>query len=473
MKRDSERVSETRGLPSVVMVVANSVTVDPRVQKSAEALVRAGWQVTVLGLAKAGLPESEHRPGGPLVRRLVVNVVLSARDEPASPKQRIAMHRAARKLSRLRRAAGDEDRAITSHSSRNRARTDGVAERAALVEADMELSFGPAIEALRPEVVHVHDIHLLGVAARAVARLRHRGLNTHLVYDAHEYVAGLPTHDEEMLEHYVGLEAASIRAADLVITVSPLLADRLRSRYALEQCPTVVMNVPAYARSGDEPVPPIREAVGLPDDVPLLVYSGGLHPTRGIEGMIDALPLVPGAHLVLIASERNRQSGYARQLEERATRLDCRERFHLAPYVAPEAVPRYLTGATIGLNPLLHHGNYEVALPNKLFDYVKAGLPVVNSDVEASAQFVRSLGVGAVYPAGDVEQLGRAINDVLSRLDEFRRRLLQPGLLDTYSWSRQESALIAAYDGLGDADSLGSGRQTGRLTAGCRRSKPS
>ena len=57
---------------------------------------------------------------------------------------------------------------------------------------DIEIAFGDLIDRLEPDVVHAHDMHVIGVAARAAGRAKLRGKHLKVVYDAHEYVPACP-----------------------------------------------------------------------------------------------------------------------------------------------------------------------------------------------------------------------------------------------------------------------------------------
>lgn len=322
--------------------------------------------------------------------------------------------------------------------------------RRALPEIDdYELAFGPVIDELQPDVIHAHDVHLIGVAERAAARAHAARRHVQWVYDAHELVPGLPRYSPRVLAAYVALEQEYIRAADRVITVSEPIADLLQQSFALPRRPAVVMNIPIVSpvRQGDGP--DVRTAAGLGPDATLLVYSGGLNQARGVETLIDALPLLEEAHLAIVCKGTSR---YLRTLEQRAVELGCRHRLHLVPFVAPHEVPTYLSTATVGLITFLHAGNHEVAMPNKYFEYLYAGLPIVVSDVRAMADLTRDLRIGEVFAAGDAASLAAAVRCVLADRDRYAAPLRdRPEIFERFSWERQEETLRALY-----ADLLGS-----------------
>jgi len=497
------------------MLVGNDVTVDTRVKKMAVSLAAEGLRVTVLGISTTGRRVESDLHGARVVRLPVVDALRRQRRVlPAAPalgyrskrelivakrRQKIAERevtaaagraraqaerlqeraglpgraasralrwsiRARRTLLRSRRAAVSVREALYRRRlERDTGRPDPLAVAAGRVRTrlrlggwrrvlpelhDYELAFGSELDALEPDVIHAHDVHMIGIAERAAARARNRGRTVRWVYDAHEYVPGLPRYGPRELNAYIELEREYVRRADRVITVSDPIADVMTRSFGLPRRPTVVMNIPVAPEIPPEHAPSVRRAAGLHDDVPLLVYSGGINRARGVETLIDALPLLPGVHVALVS-----RSGGASTLERRATELGCRHRLHVVPFVAGNEVPAYLSSATAGVSALLHCGNHEVALPNKLFEYLHAGLPLLVSDVLAMAEFTRRHGVGEVFAAGDPGALATAARKVLADRDAYTRALREPpGLASQYTWAGEAAKLTDLYrDLLGPA----------------------
>jgi glycosyltransferase involved in cell wall biosynthesis len=102
----------------------------------------------------------------------------------------------------------------------------------------------------------------------------------------------------------------------------------------------------------------------------------------------------------------NRQSWYLDHLNDCAEKIGARERLHFIPYVEPEEVVSYLSAATIGISPLpADVVNYDLALPNKLFDYMQAKLPIVVSNCVVAEQVVTELGIGEVFEWSSAQSL--------------------------------------------------------------------
>jgi glycosyltransferase involved in cell wall biosynthesis len=309
---------------------------------------------------------------------------------------------------------------------------------------DLELTIGPLLDELAPDVIHVHDMYMLGVGARAAQRAALSGRIVKLVYDAHEYVPGTPAVAARRVAAYADLENEFIGDADRVVTVSEPLADLLRRDHRLARTPDVVLNAPIDPPAGAD-VTGVRQVAGVPDDVPLLVYGGGVNRARGIDTVIDALPRLPDVHVVIVTLGNS----VVVDLLKRADRLGVAERVHTAPYVSPDLVPLYFASATIGVTSLLRAPNHDVAVTNKFCEYIAAGLPIVTSDTPAQADLVRRLELGAVYTAGDPASLAEAVQDVLQRRQDLTARIAgDPDLRNRFSWRAQAETVRKIYDEL-------------------------
>ncbi len=479
--------------PRVVMLVANDVSVDTRVKKTALTLAAAGLDVVVIGLVRSG-GRSESQLGQVRLIRLPVpppprKPVKVRRRSPltaAATKQRLVATINARRLRQreleaaMGRVAGGRgpgarirrlwlrwfNRAVgtTYHliEDLHRRRLDALRSgttprsfgislprrrrrswRTVLPEVTgYELAMGAEIDAAKPDVIHAHDVHVIGIAERAAARARHRGRDVRWVYDAHEYVPGLARYDDRVRAAWVDLESEYIDGADRVVTVSPVLADRLQAEHGLPRRPDVVLNVPIVA-SHHRMTESVRTACRLPEDVPLVVYSGGFDRTRGVHTLVDAIGRLPDVVLALVAKAT---SNYLVELLEAARRGGFDDRIHLVPFVAPDQVVSYVAGATLGVHPLVAGPeNHEVALPNKLFEYLHAGLPVVVSDCRAMAELVTELGVGEVFASQDPADLAAAIQRVLDDPGRYRRAIAEKRVAATFSWSAQGRVLRQVY----------------------------
>jgi glycosyltransferase involved in cell wall biosynthesis len=311
---------------------------------------------------------------------------------------------------------------------------------------DYEHALGPVLDELRPDVIHAHDMQVVGIAAKASARARHAGRQVPWIYDAHEYVPGLSQYGgrtPRVIAAWANLEREYIGSASHVITVSPAIADALREKYGLAKRPAVVLNTPISDPPGAGR-PSVRVAVGLPDEIPLVVYSGVVQHARGVHTAVEAMTILPEAHLVVVCVPHN-DTWAVRQIRPLPEKLGVSDRVHFINPVPPGEVIEFLRSADVGLLPILHFPSHEMALANKLFEYLNAGIPVVVSDCRTQAEFVQEHGVGEVFPAEDVKAMVAAIRRVLDDYPRYANNVADPALLDRYSWARQEEVLRGVY----------------------------
>ncbi|MFI7338551.1 glycosyltransferase family 4 protein [Streptomyces sp. NPDC050085] len=316
---------------------------------------------------------------------------------------------------------------------------------------DFELGYGKVVDRLRPDLIHANDFRVLGVGARATLRARSQGRPAKLVWDAHEFLPGIKPWalDARWKPAHIDHEREYAPYADAVVTVSGTLADLLRDTHRLPRTPAVVLNAPeaapAPAQEGD-PVPCIRETCGVRPDVPLLVYSGGAVPQRGLVTMVEGMPQLPDAHVALVVHDT--KLAYVRELRARAAELGASERLHVLPYVPYWQVSRFLASADVGVIPIHHYPNHELALITKFFEYSHARLPIVVSDVRTMARTVRETGQGEVFTAEDVTAYVDAVRKVLAAPARYRAAYDAPGLLESWTWEAQAGVLDEVYSEL-------------------------
>ncbi|MEU4675466.1 glycosyltransferase family 4 protein [Micromonospora sp. NPDC023737] len=316
---------------------------------------------------------------------------------------------------------------------------------------DYELAYGPVVDELAPDLIHANDFRMIGVGARAKIRAAAKGRRIALVWDAHEYLPGVqPWRDNaRWLPGNVGHEREYVPYADAAMTVSGGLADLLQHEHGLAERPAVVLNAPALEPApvdSAEPVPDIRALCGIGPGTPLLVYSGVAAAKRGLGVMVEALPRLPEAHVAFVINKP--QSAYVKGLVRRAEELGVAERVHLLPYVPHHQVVPFLSGAQVGVIPIQHWPNHEIALITKFFEYSHARLPLVVSDVRTMAETVRETGQGEVFMAEDVADFVRAVSAVLADPSRYRAAYDRPGLLAGWTWEAQAEVLDAVYSRL-------------------------
>jgi glycosyltransferase involved in cell wall biosynthesis len=293
--------------------------------------------------------------------------------------------------------------------------------------------------AVRPDVIQANDLDTL-LPGWVASRLLRAGL----VYDSHElyleteHLLGRPRE----LAIWGAIERRIAPKADAVITVAPTIARELEARYGIARV-HLVRNLPRY--DGGTDVRPL-----LPDrspERPVLLHQGYLQKGRGLGPMVEALRFLPEARLVFLGEGSEEAA-----TREAARRAGVAERVIFRAPVALGELLAHTRSADIGL--VLYEGrglNYRYALPNKLFEYIMAGVPVLASDLPEMRAIVAPRGVGRLIDDTTPEGIARAAREMLAdraalaamsaRCREAARELC---------WESQEKTLVEIYGALAE-----------------------
>ena len=485
--------------PAVVMFVMNDLLNDPRVQREARAAVQAGFRVTVVARqSERCRTERETVDGYEIVRvrapqfrvtlplftllcrllsfRWVVakaGVVLQegvklALGLPPGPE---APQRAAGHVSRLRRFKWGLMRGIgillfpvrvfrpvlRRHTPQPHADTPSKRSwsgfwgkvRRGVYEADfvedMFWTTYAMLRSVRPEradVFHGNDLPTLPLTSWAARRV-----NGKAVYDSHELWAEQGT---DMTPFLVAIsrrvEARYIRRMDAVVTVNDFLAEALRKQYRVPP-PTVIMNCPEL--STPRPVPlgsSIRAALGLSPRTPLILYQGRYGRGRGLEALIESGRYLTQGVIVLRGYGDNEAD-----LRRRAADPDVSGRVFMVDPVPMADLVAAAAEADVGVVPYTACARgYYYASPNKLFEYMMAGLAIAVSALPFLEKIVRDDDLGVVFDPSDPRHIAEQLNVLTgnaARLRSCRANALRAAR-ERYHWGYEGRKLVMLYQNL-------------------------
>ncbi len=434
----------------LVIVVPTTGEFDSRTWRIATTCAKRGHTVTVIARAAPNLPAEETHPGGYRILRVDSDPwsavategflrrwtrrVQAPSVDPTTPSREAMPARAATMPARL--------------GLRRRARA-GI--RGAVRLAAIWLTIRAQTRAARtvdPAADLYHGMAYMGIPVAADLARRH---GAPVIYDARDiYIdAGNLARLPRPIRRFVGWqERGRARAASRVVTVNRPYAEVMAARWAVE-LPLIVLNCsPSYtpARPQDRR---FHHLLGLPGEMTVVLYQGGLSPDRGIEQLIAAIVNVPDAVLVLMGYGSLRD-----QLERAAGTPGLAGRVRLIPPVPPHDLLDWIAAADIVAMPIQPTTlNHRLTTPNKLFEAMAAGVPVVASDLPGMAPIVREADIGLLVDPTDPNAIAAAIRRLVA--DPSQRvamgdRALQAAH-DRYNWERQAEILMAEY-----------GRLTGR-----------
>lgn len=292
------------------------------------------------------------------------------------------------------------------------------------------------------DIYHAHDDNAL-FASNVAARLRRKLL----VFDAHE----LPLVDPNVMRWRKltriarGVLRGLTKRAQATIVVSPPIGPRLRELYGGP--PTVtVRNLPPFRTV--ERTNRLREYFNLPDTTRIALYQGHLAPDRGLDKLVYAAHSLPNNVVIVLMGAGRSQQPLTRLIESE----QLQSRVMLAPFVPYQELFSWTASADVGL--ILYNPDYSenvrMCLPNKLFEYVMAGLPILASPLIAVSEIVEQYQIGRVAwrldPASFGEEIGAMANDT-EALAEMRRNALAAAR-GPLNWESERWELVALYDRL-------------------------
>ena len=292
------------------------------------------------------------------------------------------------------------------------------------------------VRASPPDALHAHDLNTLPVAALLAVRLR-----IPLTYDAHELYPEISTLSRKEATVWRQLERRLAPRADTIVTVCESIAVEIERRYEVKR-PQVLLNCPTAYAVGPGAPGRLAEQLGLADEEPIFLYQGGFAPNRGLQTVIRAAKLLERGTVVL--------TGWGQiedELRELVRREGLDERVAIVEPVPTDQVVAYAVGATVGLIPYEPVGlNNTLTTPNKLFDYMAAGIPIAASRLPELVRFVEGEGLGVTFNPGDPPAMAAALNGLLAdpaRREEMRLRSREAG--GRYTWEREAEKLLAIY----------------------------
>lgn len=235
-------------------------------------------------------------------------------------------------------------------------------------------------------------------------------------------------------------ERACIRFVDGLTTVSESIVKDYEERYNNMKKPVLIMNTPPVQNLTRTNI--FRETFGIDQEKKIFLYQGGLMPGRGLEILIEAFLKMERKDVVLVVMGYGPLKDLLKKKAVRSGNIF----FHDA--VSPLELLSYTSSADVGIalieNTCL---SYYYCLPNKLFEYAMAGLPVLVSDLYELSKIVSTYNCGEIVKGMSTSSVLEGIDRILERdineLGQNARRMAE-----IYSWEKQEVRLLKLYNEL-------------------------
>lgn len=386
------------GSPKIVMLVWSYLPADPRVEREARALAARGYRVTILCPQTATpAPTPDWGPG--------VEIKYLPRQTSLS-----------------------------------------------LVMFPWLMSRGVLRAALAEDAwaYHAHDLVMVLPALMAASAKK-----VPCVCDFHEWYSENVTYDEKVNAYrphswlkrslYRAVESLALRRASRVVTVCDSIATELAAMQRPRASIAVVRNIPPIVTAHDaSPEIDIRGTLQITTDKAILLYQGGVGPSRGLEPLIRAMAMVESAVLVI-------RGPFIEVFEKEYLRLaqevGAQAKVFCLPAVRSNRCVVEASVADMGFWTLLPLcKNFTYALPNKVFEYLAAGLPVVGAHHPEVAKLLEGSGVGLCFDPESPASIAQAIEALAKNADLRRacRANIGPALRDLQA-DEEWGKLVAVY----------------------------
>ncbi len=259
--------------------------------------------------------------------------------------------------------------------------------------------------------------------------------NKKIVYDSHELFPEIPelTNRPRTKKIWECIEATIVPKLANCYTVCDSIAAYYQSKYNTTF--SVIKNVPW---KNNDPIP--VASLQVTKNKNIIIYQGAVNKGRGIELVLDSLHLLPEWVFLIIGSG---DSIVAIQ-NEIATK-NLHEQVLLLGKLSPEELRKVTPMATIGVSLEEDMGlSYHYALPNKVFDYIQAKIPVLTSDLPEMKQIIHHYGVGEVLPQRTPKQFASTIQQIANK--DYRKNLEKARA--ELIWENEEGMLQSIFNNL-------------------------
>lgn len=280
------------------------------------------------------------------------------------------------------------------------------------------------------DIIVAHDLPMLPVACQLAN-------GSKIIYDCHEFY---PFQDMSQKESklWQNIEAKYIHHCNDIITVNPSLAFEIAKVYGVKKINVIENAVnPVENKILDKR---FHQHFNLPPEAKIVLFQGNLSQHKNLETLVKAMALVTDEkiHLVIMGDGPHKKCLLKLQYQSGVT-----ERIHFHPAVPQQQLISYTQAADVGIIP--YQGtclNNQYCSPNKLYEFIAAGLPILATDLPELRRIVIGEKIGLVGETRAPAEVATLIHSYFadqSLAKKFTKQLTQ--IQSDYSWSAQEEKL--------------------------------
>ncbi|WP_061321099.1 glycosyltransferase family 4 protein [Clostridium botulinum] len=385
-------------MKNILMVVQNDFINDSRIIKEANTLGKCGFNVKVLALHNKGLKEEEK-----FEYFVVKRIKLNTRDRLSKGK-----------LSQIVKYVEFKKKCLQEAKKFN------------------------------PDIVHCHDVYTLPIGKVIIKKLGN-SKKIKFIYDSHELWSQASNNlsmPNILVKLQNNIEKNIIKECDKVITVSNSIAEYLMKKYKLEKKPTIIRNIP-YMKKEITNKSIFHEKFNIEKDKKIVLYQGAVGKGRGIENLIKSMKYTENNIVLVILGNGSMVEKY----KEMANELRLKDKVYFHNAVDPKELIDYTSSANLGMSLIFNIClSYYYSLPNKMFEYIQGEIPVLCSDYPDMEEVIQKYRVGQTVEPNNVEEISKAINEVLSKNDKYYQYKNNCKIAkEQLNWENESNVLIQLY----------------------------
>jgi glycosyltransferase involved in cell wall biosynthesis len=290
-----------------------------------------------------------------------------------------------------------------------------------------------ALDEIDAKIYVANDLDTLPFVARIAKKKKAK-----LIYDAHEfYVESDVAHTQMYKVILRAYERRYISYADVVVTINPSISEKLADIYKLEKKPEVIYNIPKTNLFS-------TSTTSTKNGIVSLVYSGRFVKDRGLPELVLAMEHLSNKFVLYL-------QGYGPLEPELKGLVDSHKLNQKVIFVEPVQMHDTvdsLRSYDIGVIPYqpVNVNNY-LCTPNKIFEYMQAGLVIVCSDLPELKRIIKeSPKNGEVFDPYNPEDIAKKIVCVSTKLKNLKQNSIEKS--QKYTWANEEEKLFKIYEGV-------------------------
>ncbi len=269
-----------------------------------------------------------------------------------------------------------------------------------------------------------------------MSKIKHKPL----VYDSHEYFTEVPelVNRPGVQKIWKRIEKWIFPKLKDVFTVNQSIAGLFEKEYGVK--PKVVRNIPFKKIIKTDKT---REDLNLPADQFILILQGsGINIHRGSEEMVEAMKYIDGAVLLIVGG-----GDVIEKLKEMALHPDIKGKVVFKPRQPYNSLMQYTANADMGLTLDKDTNlNYRYSLPNKIFDYIQAGIPVLASNLPEIRKIIEKYEIGDFIPNHEPVEIAKKVLEIMkdtAQLNNWKRNLTFAA--DDLTWEKESEIIKQVY----------------------------